>query len=99
MTSALNVYFRDVRFITTAALLVWLYATPILYPKSLVGSLGPWLDLNPMTGIISIFHVAVLGEDGSWLRAVVISVCATAMLLLVAMEVHRRRDRLLVDLL
>jgi lipopolysaccharide transport system permease protein len=97
--SALHVYFRDVRFMITAALTVWLYATPILYPKSLVGSLAPWLDLNPMTGIISLFHVAVLGQDGSWHAAVAISVGVTAALLLIAMEAHRRHDRLFVDLL
>lgn len=98
-TSALNVYFRDVRFIVTAALLVWLYATPILYPKDLVGSLGPWLDVNPMTGIVSMFHVAVLGEDGDWQRSAIFSVIVTFLLLVVAMEIHRRRDRQFVDLL
>jgi lipopolysaccharide transport system permease protein len=97
--SALNVYFRDVRFIVTALMTVWMYATPILYPKSLVGDLGAWLDLNPMTGIISLFHVAVIGDDGSWGRAVVISVIATAVLLVAAVEAQRRHDRLFADLL
>jgi lipopolysaccharide transport system permease protein len=97
--AALNVYFRDVRFIVTAAMTVWLYATPIMYTKSLVGDLAPWLDLNPMTGIISLFHVAVIGHDGSWLRAVVISLVATVILLVAAVEAHRRHDRLFADLL
>jgi lipopolysaccharide transport system permease protein len=97
--SALNVYFRDVRFIVLAALTVWLYATPIMYPKSAVGSLGQWLDFNPMTGIMSLFHVAVAGQDGSWTRALLVSVVATAALLVAAMEVHRRHDRLFADLL
>jgi lipopolysaccharide transport system permease protein len=97
--SALNVYFRDVKFVVTAALTVWLYATPIMYPKSLVGDLGPWLDFNPMTGIISLFHVAVIGYDGSWARALVVSVVTTVILLVAAVEVHRRHDRLFADLL
>jgi lipopolysaccharide transport system permease protein len=97
--SALNVYFRDVKFIVTAALTVWLYATPIMYPKASVGALGKWLDLNPMTGIVALFHVAVVGEDGSWMPALLISLIVTAALLLAAMEAHRRHDRLFVDLL
>jgi lipopolysaccharide transport system permease protein len=97
--SALQVYFRDVRFIVYAALTVWLYATPIMYPKARVGSLAPWLDFNPMTGIISLFHVAVIGRDGSWIRALVVSLISTAVLLVVAMEAQRRHDRLFVDLL
>ena len=97
--SALNVYFRDVRFIVTAALTVWLYATPIMYPQSRVGELGRWLDFNPMTGIISLFHAAVVGSDGSWSRALVVSLIATAALLVAAVEIHRRHDRLFADLL
>jgi lipopolysaccharide transport system permease protein len=97
--SALNVYFRDVKFIVTAILIAWLYATPIMYPQSKVGSLGPWLDFNPMTGIISVFHLAVLGNDGPPLRALVVSLVTTVALLVIAMETHRRHDRLFVDLL
>jgi lipopolysaccharide transport system permease protein len=97
--SALQVYFRDVKFIATAALMVWLYATPIMYPKYAVGSLGKWLDLNPLTGIISLFHVAILGHDGAVTRAVIISVATTVVLLVVGLEAHRRHDRLFVDLM
>jgi homopolymeric O-antigen transport system permease protein len=98
--SAVNVYFRDVKFIVTAVMTVWLYATPIMYPKSLVGNLGQWLDFNPMTGIISLFHVAVIGSnDGPWTRALMISLIVTMILLVAAVEAHRRHDRLFADLL
>ncbi len=99
LVSALHVYFRDVRFIVVAAVTVWLYATPVMYPKAKLGSLGHWLDFNPMTGIISLFHVAVLGQDGSWMRSLVVSLITTAVLLVAAMEAQRRHDRLFVDLL
>jgi lipopolysaccharide transport system permease protein len=97
--AALQVYFRDVRFIVTAALTVWFYATPIMYPQSAVGSLSRWLDFNPMTGIINLFHKAVLGGGSSLLRALAISVGVTLALGAAAVETHRRHDRLFVDLL
>jgi len=97
--AALQVYFRDVRFIAYAALTVWLYATPIMYPSSKVGGLAPWLNVNPMTGIISLFHVAVLGHDRSWVPGVAVSVAVTLVLAIVAVETHRRLDRKFVDLL
>jgi ABC-type polysaccharide/polyol phosphate export permease len=97
--SALQVYYRDVRFIVTAALTVWIYATPILYMKANVHGLGPWLDCNPMTGVVSLFHLAVVGDHEPWARAVGISVGVTAALLLASLEIHRRHDRLFVDLL
>lgn len=97
--SAMQVYFRDVKFIATAALMVWLYATPIMYPKSKVGSLAAWLDFNPMTGIISLFHLAVVGQDGAWVRALIVSLVTTVALLVIGIEAHRRYDRVFVDLL
>jgi ABC-type polysaccharide/polyol phosphate export permease len=94
--SALHVYFRDVKFIVQAAMLVWLYLTPIAYPKSLLGSIGPWVDLNPMTGVVAVFHRAVGQTDPSG-RAIVISVVMTAILLVVGLAAHRFYDRLFVD--
>lgn len=96
--AALQVYFRDVRFIVTAALTVWLYATPIMYPQKAVGSLAPWLDFNPMTGVISVFHSAVLGTSLPG-RALAVSIVATLLLGAVSIEAQRRHDRLFVDLL
>jgi lipopolysaccharide transport system permease protein len=102
VTSALQVYFRDVRFIVGAALMVWLYATPIMYPASKLGHLGNLLEINPMTGIVTLFHLAVVGQTVSnegWQAPVLISVIATSLLLTIGIELQRRRDRLFVDLL
>lgn len=102
VTSAAQVYFRDVRFIVNAGLLVWLYATPIMYPQSSVGGVGRFLDLNPMTGVVTLFHLAVLGtteSGGSWHKPVAISVAITLVLLVIGVEAQRRHDRVFVDLL
>lgn len=102
VTSALQVYFRDVRWLVSAMLMVWLYATPIMYPQADVGRLGRWLDLNPMTGVITLFHLAVLGQtvsNASWHRPVAVSIVAALVLMLIGIEAHRRRDRAFVDLL
>jgi ABC-type polysaccharide/polyol phosphate export permease len=96
--SALHVSFRDVRFLVQAALVVWIYVTPILYAKSLLGSLEGWVDLNPLTGIIALFHQAVGGEE-ALARPLAGSVVATLVLFAVGLETQRRRDRLFVDLL
>jgi lipopolysaccharide transport system permease protein len=98
--AALHVYFRDVRFLVGAALLVWFYLTPIAYPRHLLGSrLGTLIDFNPMTGVVILFHLATVGGDGPWLRALIVSVLATAVLAAAAVEGNRRHDRLFVDLL
>lgn len=95
--AALHVYFRDVRYLVQAALLVWLYVTPIIYPKGLLGRLAPLADFNPMTGVVSLFHLATVGHEPHWELPVLVSVVVTLALIATAVEVHRRRDRLFVD--
>jgi len=95
--AALHVYFRDVRFLVQAALLVWFYVTPIIYPPSFLGGLRTAAELNPMTGVVTLFHAAVVGAEGDWLRPVVVTIVATVVLVIAAAAVYRRHDRLFVD--
>lgn len=97
--SALHVYFRDVRFLVQAALVIWFYVTPIVYPASLLGSLGVALDANPMTGVVGLFRLATVGPVGPWVAPVAVAVGVTVGLLAVGVQAHRRHDRLFVDLL
>lgn len=95
----LYVYFRDLKFIVQAALLVWLYVTPVVYPPEALGGAGRWLDLNPLTGIVGLFQRAAVGAPVPSGRAIVVSVVTTVVLAVLAIAGHRRHDRLFVDLL
>jgi len=97
--AALHVYFRDVKYLVAAALMVWMYVTPILYPQSLLGNLAPVMDANPLTGIVDLFHQSTVGGIGGLDSAVAVTLGVTAVLVVVAAEVQRRHDRLFVDLL
>lgn len=97
VTGALNVYFRDVKFLVQAALLVWLYVTPVLYPLRLVHSFANWLAINPLTGVVTLFHMAILGHQGSWALPVTTSIGVAVVLGLASIETYRRHDRLFVD--
>jgi lipopolysaccharide transport system permease protein len=62
--SAMNVQFRDVRYIVPFLTQAWLFATPIAYPSSLLPE--PWralYGLNPMAGVVEGFRWALLGTD------------------------------------
>ena len=59
--AALNVYFRDVRSLLVLGLQLWFYASPIIYPVTLVPQwLRPFYFLNPMAGIIASFRDVLL---------------------------------------
>jgi lipopolysaccharide transport system permease protein len=68
--SALNVFYRDVRSLLVLGLQLWFYASPIIYPISLVPDwLRPYYFLNPMAGIITAFRDVLLYQrlPGSYL--------------------------------
>lgn len=61
LTCALNVRFRDVNFFVQAILIIWFYATPIVYSFSIIPYQLIWLwRLNPMTSILQLFQSAFI---------------------------------------
>jgi len=62
-TSALNALYRDIRSITPFVLQFWMFASPVVYPSSLVSRRWRWLYLNPMAGVIDGFRWALTGKS------------------------------------
>jgi ABC-type polysaccharide/polyol phosphate export permease len=100
LISGVHVYFRDMRFFLQAALSVWLFVTPVLYPLGqATGALAVAVHLNPMTGVCSLFRAAITGGEPGYEATVAISVAWTAFTLVAAALVHRRYNRVFSDLL
>ncbi|MDX6286231.1 MAG: lipopolysaccharide transport system permease protein [Frankiales bacterium] len=98
--AALHVFFRDVRYIVQAVLLALFYMTPIFYPLSFAPpNLRIIIMCNPMTGIVELFRFSIGGEDPQWVTASLISLGWTGALLLLAVYLHSKWDRIFVDLL
>ena len=66
--SALNVKYRDVKFVIPFLLQLWLFATPIIYPTSMIPARYQLLiALNPLTGLIEAFRaICVPGMPVDW---------------------------------
>ena len=61
LSSALNVKFRDINFFIQAFIMFWFYATPIVYPLSIVPYKYYWLwRFNPMTSVIQFLQHSFL---------------------------------------
>jgi lipopolysaccharide transport system permease protein len=62
--AALNVQYRDVRYVVPFMVQLWLFATPIAYPSSLVPERWQAIyGLNPMVGVVEGFRWAILGKS------------------------------------
>lgn len=76
--SAINVRFRDVTFVMTLLVELWMYASPVVYSLEVVeDKYRFWYDLNPMVGCIQGFRWAILHSstqmDVPWVSAVVLT--------------------------
>ena len=96
--SALNVHYRDVRFVVPFLLQIWLFATPIAYPSSLLAE--PWrtlYGLNPMVGIVEGFRWALLDVATAPGPAAAVSAVVTLGLLISGAYYFRRMEKTFAD--
>jgi len=100
LTSAMHVYFRDVRYIIVAAVTAWFYVTPVIYPLDLAsGGLQAIIRLNPVTGVVELFRAATVGADDGWVLTVGITCVWVAVIGAIAVALQHRFDRVFSDLL
>ena len=97
--SALNVEYRDVRYVVPFLTLFWQYATPVAYSSSLIPDRWRLLyGLNPMTGVVEGFRWALLGKgDVStllWLSAGIV-----VLLLVTGLTYFRRMETSFADVI
>lgn len=81
--AALNVKYRDINFFVQAIVPLWFYATPIVYTlQVLPSSLSTLLYLNPLTGLMELFHLALLDQPVSRPDLIVVNICCSFVILL-----------------
>jgi lipopolysaccharide transport system permease protein len=73
LLSALNVAYRDFRYVVPFLVQLWMFATPTVYmqpadPEAETGAVQLFLALNPMTGLIAVFRAACLGGPIPWIH-------------------------------
>jgi lipopolysaccharide transport system permease protein len=100
MLAAFNVRFRDVRHITGVLSQIWLFATPIVYPASLVPEQWRALTaINPMVGMVEGFRWAILRTgDFPW-DLIAISTVSALFLLMMGLLVFRRMESSFADVI
>ena len=92
--AALNVRYRDVRFLLPFVLQVWLFASPVAYSLELVPPEWRLLyGLNPLVGVVQGFRWAILGSEAPGMLLVSSLVIAIVAMIGGAMYFRRTEDR------
>jgi homopolymeric O-antigen transport system permease protein len=96
--SALNVQYRDVRYTIPFLTQIWMFATPIAYPSSLVPEGWRALyGLNPMVGVVEGFRWALLGTATRPGPMLIVSSLAAVMILLTGAMYFRYTEKTFAD--
>lgn len=97
--SALNVKYRDVRYTIPFLTQLWMFATPVAYPSSIIPE--PWRTLsglNPMAGVVEGFRWALLGNGHAPGALLWVSVAAVLLLFVGGLIYFRRMESTFADI-
>jgi lipopolysaccharide transport system permease protein len=98
--SAMNVQFRDVRYMIPFITQAWLFATPVAYPSSMLSE--PWRTLygiNPMVGVVEGFRWALLGTDTAPGPMMIVSFAVASLILISGVYYFRRMEKNFADVI
>jgi lipopolysaccharide transport system permease protein len=98
--SALNVRYRDVGHTIPFLMQLWMFASPVAYPVSVVPQ--PWqfiYSLNPMVGVVEGFRWALLGRATADLRAVFASLVIVLAVLVTGLIYFRQTEQTFADVI
>ncbi|GAG96465.1 unnamed protein product, partial [marine sediment metagenome] len=98
--SALNVRYRDVGYTLPFLIQIWMYASPIVYPLSIVPEKWRQLySLNPMVSVIEGFRWAMLGNKSPDFTIIAVSTSSVLLLLMAGIVFFRRMERTFADVM
>jgi lipopolysaccharide transport system permease protein len=99
LVAAASVQYRDIQQVFTLAIQLWLFATPVAYPSSLIKGGWRWVyHLNPMAGVIEGWRWSVVGGPApgreAWLSAAV-----AVAVLVIGVDLFQRSERRFADVI
>ena len=101
IVSALTTRYRDLAMLVSFGVQLWMYATPVIYPASMIAEKFPNLlglyMLNPMTPLIELFRSAYLGAAEYSLKYNAVSMAMTLVVLLFGVVLFSHTEKTFMD--
>lgn len=97
--SALNVSFRDIKYVVPFMIQMGIFVTPVIYPIRYIPARWQVLmGLNPMAGVVLGFRHCLLGSDAAW-SVMGASLAVSALLFIFGLFIFRRMESRFADVI
>jgi lipopolysaccharide transport system permease protein len=101
--SSMTTKYRDLKFLIAFAIQLWMYATPVIYPLSVMEgnfSRYKWMiQANPLTAVMETFKYGFLGQGTFTWFALAYSALFTVMILLIGIIIFNKVERSFMDII
>ncbi|MGA3029997.1 MAG: ABC transporter permease [Candidatus Limnocylindrales bacterium] len=97
--AAINVRYRDVKYVVPFLIQTWMFASPVIYATSLIPTEWQWLyALNPMTGVLEGFRWALIGGPRPD-ELILVSAAASVLVFASSLVYFRRTEQTFADVI
>jgi lipopolysaccharide transport system permease protein len=98
--AALNVRYRDIKYVIPFLVQFWLFVTPVIYPTSLIPErFRAFAALNPLAGIIEGFRACLFPGRRLDLTLTVTSLSVTLFVFIIGLVYFRKTERTFADVI
>lgn len=98
--TALNVLYRDVKFVVPFLVQFWMYASPVAYSTSIIPDRWKWVyGLNPMVGVVEGFRWALLGKSAPFFSMFLIPILIIFFVLISGLYFFKHMEKTFADII
>jgi len=97
--AAINVKYRDVRYVLPYFIQILIFVTPVIYPASIAGKYSKFLALNPMMGVVQTARAALLNTAPVNWGLIGVSFLGCAVLLVLGTYMFKKVERFFADII
>ena len=96
--AAANLLYRDIQYLLSLILTLWMYLTPIIYPADMVPDKFRFLfQLNPMSVIVNAYRQVILGGGVPKYSSLIVATLVSFVVLLIGLSYFKSREKIFAD--
>ncbi len=96
--ASLNLFYRDIQYVLTLIVMVWMYLTPVIYPTEIFPEQYKWIfQLNPMAVIINAYRQTILGGGMPNLTSLALGLLVSLIVTFLGIKLFKKLEGVFAD--